>query len=61
MEQVKLTNEEIIRVEDLTDSLIESTNSKPEKRAELVRRLSTLIEGVKLGLILQTAPPNDAA
>lgn len=54
-EDSKLTQEEQRIVGELTDKLVEAGNKKNINRAELFSRLSTLVEGVKLGLISKAA------
>lgn len=51
----KLTSEENRIVEELTDKLIEVGEKERINRAELFSRLSTLVEGVKMGLVSKAA------
>ena len=55
MDESKLTDDEKRIVGELTDKLIEFCNKETINRAELFSRLSTLVAGVKLGLVT-TAP-----
>lgn len=61
LEQTRITIAEGLRIEALAETLVKNAGSTPEQKAELVRRLRIFVEGVKLGLILQTPTPNDAA
>ena len=54
----KLTTDEKRIVSELTDKLIEVGEREKNNRSELFSRLSTLVEGVKLGLISKSAQPN---
>lgn len=50
LDDKKLTNDEQRIINELTDKIIEASKNKNINRSELFSRLSTLIEGVKLGL-----------
>ncbi len=50
----KLTDDEKRIIYELTDKLIATSDEKKTVRAELFNRLSTLVEGVKLGLSSKT-------
>ena len=51
VEENKLTDEEKRIISELTDKLIKVSDGERVNRKELFSRLSTLVEGVKLGLI----------
>lgn len=55
MEETKLTDDEKRIVGELTDKLIEVGEKNKINRTELFSRLSTLVEGVKLGIISKAA------
>lgn len=56
VEKTKLTFDEQRTIGELTDKLIEATGKSNTTRAEIFKRLSTFVEGVKLGLISKPEP-----
>lgn len=55
LEDSKLTEDEKRIIGELTDKLIAACKKKNINRMELFSRLSTLVEGVKLGIISKAA------
>ena len=54
LDDSKLTHDEKRIIGELTDKLINVASKERVNRTELFSRLSTLVEGVKIGLISKT-------